>query len=94
MACGRKKGVTVHSLKTLPPYFDAVATGLKRFELRRDDRGVQTGDVLHLVEWDGSAEAYTGRGLTAVVTYALRGPAFGLAEGWCILSLDRVEEIT
>lgn len=37
-----------HVLKTLPDYFDAVARGEKTFEVRRDDRGFQKGDILVL----------------------------------------------
>lgn len=38
----------VHVLKTWPVYFDAVRDGLKTFEVRRDDRGFQRGDIVEL----------------------------------------------
>jgi hypothetical protein len=41
--------MTVHRLKTLAPYFGEVTSGAKPFEVRRDDRGFQLGDILHLV---------------------------------------------
>ncbi|NEN86934.1 DUF3850 domain-containing protein [Paenibacillus elgii] len=31
----------VHEVKTLPKYFDAATTGLKRFTIRKNDRGYQ-----------------------------------------------------
>ena len=37
-----------HSLKTAVPYFNAIVRGEKKFEVRRDDRGFQTGDKLLL----------------------------------------------
>jgi hypothetical protein len=37
-----------HELKTDPEAFDAVASGAKTFELRRNDRDYQVGDVLVL----------------------------------------------
>lgn len=48
----------IHDLKITPKYFDDVWNGIKRFELRKDDRDYQIGDTLLLREWDG--EKYTG----------------------------------
>lgn len=47
-----------HDLKILPEYFEAVTSGMKTFELRKDDRGFATGDHVVLWEWDGE---YTHR---------------------------------
>lgn len=46
-----------HILKTLAPYWDAISAGDKNFEVRRDDRGFQRGDVLVLrrIEKPGAA---------------------------------------
>jgi hypothetical protein len=41
---------------------------------------------LTLREWDPEKKRYTGRRVKRVVTYVLYGPAFGLAEGSCIMS--------
>lgn len=41
----------MHVLKVVPPYFDAIVSGAKTFEVRRNDRGYQCGDVLSLREW-------------------------------------------
>lgn len=40
-----------HLLKVIPPYFDALADGRKTFEVRKNDRAYQAGDVLLLREW-------------------------------------------
>lgn len=37
-----------HVLKTAAVYFDAIERGEKNFEVRRDDRGFQKGDILVL----------------------------------------------
>jgi hypothetical protein len=42
----------LHELKIWPQYFDAVMTGRKNFEVRKNDRGFQAGDVVILREWD------------------------------------------
>lgn len=40
-----------HELKVIPPYFDALVSGSKTFEVRKNDRAYQRGDVLILREW-------------------------------------------
>lgn len=44
--------MTVHKLKLFPEYFDAVANGIKTFEIRKNDRDYKVGDTLHLYEFD------------------------------------------
>ena len=69
--------------KILPMYFNEVANGRKRFELRKDDEGIQIGDIIVLREYNGD---YTGRSITATVSYVLRNcPEWGLMEGYCII---------
>ena len=77
----------IHELKILPEYYDAVRYGDKRFEIRKNDRDYHTGDILRLKEWDG--KQYTGEELDAVVRYIYHGiDEYGLAEGYCIMSID------
>ena len=40
--------MTEHKLKCWPVYFDAIERGEKNFEVRRDDRGFQKGDIIEL----------------------------------------------
>ena len=57
------------------------------FEIRKDEDGIQVGDILVLREWDG--EKYTGGRTRREVTYILRNaPQYGLMDGYCILSLQ------
>lgn len=41
-----------HELKIWPQYYCRVADGSKTFELRKNDRGFQPGDVVNLREYD------------------------------------------
>ncbi|OGG44201.1 hypothetical protein A2841_04165 [Candidatus Kaiserbacteria bacterium RIFCSPHIGHO2_01_FULL_48_10] len=50
-------------------YFDAVASGKKKFELRLNDFDVNEGDLLILEEWDPKTKEYTGRKTEKKVTY-------------------------
>lgn len=84
----------VHELKTDPEVFDDVVKGVKTFEIRKDDRGFKVGDSLHLRRTrysgndmkNGNPLEYTGESYTVVVTYILRGPIYGLIDGWVIMS--------
>jgi hypothetical protein len=76
-----KDRMKTHELKIWPEHFHEVAAGMKRFEVRKNDRDFGVGDVLRLREWSpGLAVAdcpgcYTGREVFARVTYIfeLRG---------------------
>lgn len=61
--------MTTHDLKVWPQFFDAVADGVKTFEVRRNDRGFERDDVLVLREWDPATKEYTGQERRALVTY-------------------------
>ena len=57
----------IHHLKILPEYFEAVVSGNKCFEIRKNDRNYQKGDILRLNEYqDGQ---YTGDVHVAEITY-------------------------
>lgn len=56
-----------HDLKTLPSFYAAVISGKKRFEIRKNDRNFQVGELIRLLEWDG--EDYTGEERYAQIIY-------------------------
>jgi len=83
-----------HDLKIWPEFFDAVASGAKPFDLRKNDRNYHVGDTLLLREWDPNTKEYTGRQMRRLVTYVLQGvgvggipPLKGLHHGHVILGL-------
>ena len=80
----------IHRLKVWPDFYGQLITGLKRFEIRRDDRGFMAGDVLVLEEWNPGTETYTGRACVCTVQYVLReAEEFGLAEGFVCMSISQ-----
>jgi hypothetical protein len=83
----------IHDLKIWPEYFEAVRSGLKTFEIRKNDRGYQVGESLHLIEYDPNTEEFTGRSVTRLITYIVEGPPF-MAEGWAVLGMDDEEKST
>lgn len=81
-----------HDLKIWPSFFDSLQDNLRTCELRKDDRNIQPGDVLHLREWDPATETYSGRTCSRRVTYLVRGPFVAgddvvVPAGYALLSL-------
>lgn len=73
----------LHDLKILPEWFNAVITGVKTFEVRKDDRNFQSRDELLLREWNGTA--YTGRTCKVDVLMVLRGEY--CRDGYCTMAI-------
>lgn len=82
---GKMASRQVHELKTLLEYFELVRTGVKNFEVRKNDRDFKVGDLLILQEYDGSK--YTGRDQRRKICYILDNKDF-CKEGYVILGFD------
>lgn len=86
--------MSTHELKTDPEAFDAVDRREKTFEIRFNDRDFQVEDALILRRTKHTGAAmkagapleYTGGSVRVVVSHILRGPIYGLQNGWVILS--------
>ena len=76
-----------HKLKLAKMFFEDVRLGRKSFELRKNDRDYQIGDILELREMDNGEP--TGRVIEKEITYILEGFA-GLKEDYCILALAEI----
>jgi hypothetical protein len=86
----------VHELKTWPTYWDAVERGEKTFEVRRNDRFFQAGDIVELVRmdrdapgacYDDSVQQCEKRKLRFRIGPILQGGQFGIESGFCVFSL-------
>lgn len=60
----------IHELKILPEFFGKVISGEKTFEVRKNDRPYNVGDMLALNEWD-PVNGYTGNSCLVFVDYIL-----------------------
>ena len=60
---------TVHRLKIAPQYFKDVVSGVKTFEVRRNDRDFKVGDIVTLEEYKNGN--YTSNYVNAEITYIL-----------------------
>ncbi len=79
----------IHHLKTYYNVYQEVLAGRKKFEYRFNDRDFKVGDALclHCLVPTGH---YTKEMtyLMCNVTYVLYGPAFGVPENYCVMSID------
>lgn len=76
---------TKHKLKILPEYFDLVINGVKKFEIRKNDKNFREDDIVVLQEYD--YDHYTGRETTIKIKYVLKDvPEYGLMKDYCIFN--------
>ncbi len=70
--------MTIHYLKTVQPYYDSVVRGEKPFEVRKNDRNFQVGDIVCLKEYQtepiqgkrwAKKPEYTGREIWKKIVY-------------------------
>ena len=64
--------MSIINKKIWSEYFEAVASGKKKFEIRLNDFEIKEGDTLVLEEWDPKAKSYTGRKVEKKVTYVYK----------------------
>lgn len=82
--------MTTHTLKIESPYFQAVKSGIKTFEIRHNDRGFQAGDEVILRELNEYGY-YTGNQLWAVIGYVI---GYKQQENYVVFSLLNIKEKT
>lgn len=73
-----------HVLKIETPYFEAVLSGKKTFEIRYDDRGYNAGDTIELREIHPNNGITSGRKAQAAIGYVT---AYKQNQGFVVFSL-------
>jgi len=71
-----------HDLKIKQEYAEKYHSGLKPWELRKNDRNFKVGDVL----WFTIIE--TGDVYSRTIIYLFEGGEYGLKKGYCIMTLE------
>lgn len=74
-----------HELKIYPKYFKDVISGQKTFEVRKNDRKFNVGDILVLKEWDNIR--YSGRVCNVIITYMIDDKFAGIMPGYAVLGI-------
>ena len=63
----------IHEVKSWTEHFDAITSGVKYFELRKNDRGYKVGDTVVLQEFRQHIGTYSGREQKIIITYMVDG---------------------
>lgn len=79
----------LHNVKLLKEYFNDVANGNKKFEVRLNDRNYKVNDklILNEVIYENNLPVYTGRSINTTITYVLDNNIY-LKDGYVILGID------
>lgn len=92
--------MTLHELKILHEYLIDVSIGKKTFELRKNDRDYQVGDLIRFIdirEDDSTAnknqiEPNIDENTLYRITYVLKGvEQYGLDKDYCILAIKKLD---
>lgn len=82
----------VHEVKAYPDNFHLMSIGQKPFDVRRDDRLYERGDIIVFKEYDPHTGTYSGAMIKRLVT--CKQIWEGLSPGYCALGLAEVPEST
>ena len=90
----------LHELKILHKYLIDVSLGIKTFELRKNDRDYQVGDLIHFIDIGEDnitpnkcfVEPYIDENTLYRITYVLKDvEKYGLDKDYCILAIKKLD---
>ena len=85
--------MTTHRLKTWPVFYDDVECGAKTFEIRKNDRNFQVGDILILEKYDPDKKEYDGSSLEVSVDYTIHLNGLpGMPDDFIAMSISLLDE--
>jgi len=82
-----------HEIKLRYDFVDAVNSGRKSFEVRKNDRGYQTGDFVRFIPLDEDGDRMDDHPLHQkkfVITYLLNG--WGIEKDYVVFAIREVKE--
>lgn len=96
--------MTLHELKILHEYLVDVDLGKKTFELRKNDRDYQVGDLIRFIDvreddstankniYKNQIEPNIDENTLYRITYVLKGvEQYGIDKDYCILAIKKLE---
>ena len=82
----------IHKIKIEQKFFYDIASGLKSFDVRKNDRNYAVGDTLEMFEIDENM-TNTGRGVIVRVNYILPGGKYGIEENYCVMGITNPKTV-
>jgi len=79
--------MNVHELKITVKYFNDVYYGVKKFEVRFNDKNFKISDILLLKEFDTINQEFTERSICKNIIYILDDPKF-VKDGFIIMGIE------
>lgn len=81
----------LHELKIKEEYFNAIIRGEKTFELRKNDRDYQVGDLIHFKQIDGREYFNHSKDVYQIIYILKDVSEYGLDKEYCILAIKKLE---
>ena len=78
------------AIKCHPPFFAAIVSGEKTFEVRKNDRNYKSGDKLLIQEYHPE-NGYTGKEWEGIITYLLDHPDY-CKKGFVVFGIKPKQE--
>lgn len=85
----------MHEIKLKQDFVEAVSSGRKSFEVRKNDRGYQTGDLIRFIPLDEDGDPNCDSPLYSKlfrITYLLSG--WGIEKDYVVFSIEEVRNET
>lgn len=84
------KDSNLHFLKLDHKYVEALKTGVKTFEIRKNDRNYKVNDLIIFIDTNNKV---IFNDVFYRITYILKDvPKYGLKRGYCILGITKEQE--
>lgn len=85
-----EKQSKMHTLKTEQPYFNQLWNGLKKFEVRKNDRDYKLNDLLLLQEYDLEDHSSSGKEILVKVTCIMDDERY-CKKGFVIMGIKELD---
>lgn len=82
--------MVLHHLKVWPRFYDALADGSKRYEVRKNDRNFAVDDVLVFHLWDPDTATHLDSPILYAKVLGIAEDLPGLMKGFVIMDISEV----